>query len=157
MVGTYDNKDLVYAFSALNLADGKLTTRLLEKASDLKRKEGKSKTRHMQEGFARHLRDIGRAYPPLQYPRVVVIIDNAPWHRGALISEALANHPHLELYRLPSYSPNLNRIERFWKILRRRATHNRLFGSMAELRKSLRNSISYYQTLRHKVLSLVGA
>jgi transposase len=53
---------------------------------------------------------------------VVLTIDNAPWHRGPLIGEALKENPRLELYRLPSYSPRLNLSERFWKRLRRRAT-----------------------------------
>ena len=61
------------------------------------------------------------------------------------------------MYRLPSYSPQLNVIERLWRVLRRRATHNRLFASMAVLRMTLRNNISYFQTMRQKVLSLIDS
>src|SRR5262245_13332854 len=64
-------------------------------------------------------------------------IDNAPWHRGKPVDEAMADNPHLEFYRLPSYSPNLNVIERFWKKLRRRATHNRLFDTIADRKASV--------------------
>jgi hypothetical protein len=42
-------------------------------------------------------------------------------------------------------------------VLRRRASHNRLFETMAALRRALRASLCYYQTLRSKVLSLVRA
>jgi transposase len=87
-------------------------------------------------------------------PEVVLTIDKAPWHRGAAVEHVLEAHPHLRLYRLPSYSPQLNVIERFWRVLRRRATHNRLFTSMAALRTTLRNNISYFQTMRQRVLSL---
>lgn len=76
----------------------------------------------MQEAFADHLRHLGRAYPKGDRKRVVLINDNAPWHRGKLIEEASAEHPQLELKRLPSSSPQLNVIEPFWKLLRRRAT-----------------------------------
>ena len=72
---------------------------------------------------AEHLRQIAARYPAVKYPRVVLVIDNAPWHAGEPIRRALADNPHLELKRLPSYSPQLNVIERFWKVLRRRATH----------------------------------
>lgn len=123
VVGTWDNKDLVYAFAALEVVGGRLTTRLLDSPARAKATTGKSKTRRLQEAFASHLRDIARRYPRQWYSRVVVIIDNAPWHRG--------------------------------RVLRRRATHNRLFDTMAALRRALRASLCYYQTLRHKVLSLI--
>jgi transposase len=83
-------------------------------------------------------------------------IDNAPWHRGKPVDEAMADNPHLEFYRLPSYSPNLNVIERFWKKLRTRATHNRLFDTIADRKASVRGSLSYFQTLRGKVLTLIN-
>jgi hypothetical protein len=43
-------------------------------------------------------------------------------------------------------------IERFWKVLRRRATHNRLFPTLAQLKRTLRNNLCYYQTLKQRVL-----
>ena len=47
----------------------------------------------------------------------------------------------------------LNVVERFWRVLRRQATHNRLFSSMAALRTTLRNNLSYFQTMKQKILS----
>ncbi len=156
-VGTWDDKDQVYCFAALNLVSGRLTTRLLDSPARVKAVTGRSKVRRLQAAFAAHLRDLARAYPAARHPRVVVVIDNAAWHRGAPIREVLAEHPHLVLYRLPSYSPHLNVVERLWRVLRRRATHNRLFATMAALRRALRASLCYYQTLRPKVLSLIRA
>src|SRR5262249_6167454 len=97
-----------------------------------------------------------RVYAREQYLRVVLLIDNAPWHRGPLINEALAENPHLEFKRLPSYSPQLNPIERFWKVLRRRATHNRLFDTIADLQQSVRASLSSFQPVRQRVLTLIN-
>ena len=155
MVGTWDNKDQVYCFAALNLVTGQLTTRLLEQSARNKAKTGHSKQQRLQTAFVAHLRDMARAYPARMFPEVVITIDNAPWHRGAGVEQVLAAHPHLRLYRLPSYSPQLNVIERFWRVLRRRATHNRLFASMAALRATLRHNICYFQTMKQKVLSLI--
>ena len=107
----------------------------------------------MQGGFARHLRDIARAYPAAHYPSVVLVIDHAPWHRGARIAQALNARSHLEFYRLPSDSLELQSIERFWRGLRRRAAHNRLFLTLARLKHALRNSLCYDYTLKHRVLS----
>ena len=156
IVGHLDGHDLVYVFGALNLVTGRLTTRLVEglraKAKSTQRWSGQ---RCLQAGFARHVRDSARAYPATHYPRVVLVIDNAPSHRGALVTQALRECPQLDCYRWPRSSPQLQLMERFWKVLRRRATHHRLFRALAHLKRTLRNSLCYYQTLKHRVLSLI--
>ena len=153
LVGNLDCHEVLYLFGALNLVTGRLTTRLVERPRTPK--PTRSKQRYLQEAFARHLRDIARAYPATQYPRVVLVVDKASWHRGAVVTAVLEASPHLELYPLPSYSPQLQVIERFWKVLRRRATHNRLFQTMGHLTRALRTSLCYYQTLKHRLLSLI--
>jgi transposase len=155
VVGTWDNKDLVYSFAAMTVVTGQLTTRLGESPAAAKRRTGHSQTARLQQAFATHLRDVARAYPAALGKPVLLTIDNAPWHQGTRITEWLTAPPHLRLYRLPSYSPQLNLIERLWRVLRRRATHNRLFTTMAEMRTALRANLGYLQTLRHKVLSLI--
>ena len=66
-------------------------------------------------------------------------------------------HSHLTFYRLPSYSPQLNAMERFWRIMRRQAMHNRLFTIRSELRQTLCYNLCYYQSMRHKVISSAKA
>ena len=154
-VGTRDCKDLLYVFAVVNLVSAALHTNTLESPKGATEKTGQSKTRRMQEAFADHLRHVGQVYPQGQYPEVVLLIDNAPWHRGRPIDEALAENPHLRFKRLPAYSPQLNPIERFWKVLRRRATHNRLFDALADLKRSVRASLSYFQTVRDRVKTLL--
>lgn len=109
--------------------------------------------RRMQRAFADHLRHVGRMCPKEHFKRVVLTIDNAPWHRGKLIGEALKENPHLESYRMPGYSPRSNVIERFWKKLRHRATHDRLFDTIADLKESIRAGLCYFQTIRGKILT----
>ena len=155
VVGTWDNKDVLFVFAVLNVVSGFLHANTHESVRATNRRTGESKTRRRQRAFAAHLRHVGRLDPAAEFRRVVLISDNAPWHRGGLIDQALRDHPHLEFYRLPSYSPCLNRIEPFWKKRRRRATHNRLFDTVADLKRSVRNSLSYFQTVREKVRSLV--
>jgi DDE superfamily endonuclease len=156
LVGNLDCHELVYVSGALNLVPGRLPTRLVERGrAHASRAKAPSGQRHIQAAFARHLRDIGRTYPAERYPHVVLVIDNAPWHRGGLITKVLNRLPQVQLYRLPRYSPQLQVIERFWKVLRRRATHNRRFPTPERLKQALRNSLCYYQTLKHRVLSLI--
>ena len=156
VVGTWDNKQLLYVFASANVTSCALHTDTVESATGLYRRTGESKTRRLQRAFADHLRRLGRRYPKDDHPRVVVLIDNAPWHTGEPIREALAEYPQLELKRLPSYSPQLNVIERFWKLLRRRATHNRLFGTLADLKRSIRASLCYFQTVRRRLRTLIA-
>ena len=156
VVGSWDCKHLLYVLAVLNVVTAAVHATTVESRRDAARKTGKSKNRRLQEGFAAHLRHVGRLYPREKHKRVVLIIDNAPWHQGEAVRQALDDNPHLELYRLPSYSPKLNVIERFWKLLRRRATHNRLFDRLADLQRSLRNSLSYFQTVRSRIASLVA-
>jgi len=155
-IGTRDCKPLLYVFAVVNVVTAALHATTLESPADAKRRTGKGKTRRLQEAFATHLRHVGRLYPAERHRRVVLIIDNAPWHAGGPVSAAVADNPHLEFYRLPSYSPHLNVIERFWKLLRRRATHNRLFDALADLKRSLRNSLSYFQTVRARLATLIA-
>lgn len=156
LVGTRDCKDVLYVLGVLNLLTGAVHANTLESLQKENRKRKESKTRRMQRAFADHLRHVGRAYPQARHKRVVLLIDNAPWHRGKLVDEALAENPHLEFERLPSYSPQLNPIERFWKKLRRRATHNRLFDAIADLKSSVRNSLRYFQAVRSQLLTMIN-
>src|SRR6185503_3145687 len=146
----------LYVFAVVNLVSSAIHSNTLESPKDAKKKTGKSKTRRLQEAFAQHLRHVSRIYPKEEYEEVVLLIDNAPWHAGKPVDEALAENPHLRFKRLPAYSPQLNPIERFWKVLRRRATHNRLFDSLADLKGSLRNSLCYFQTMRGRVKTLLN-
>jgi len=61
--------------------------------------------------------------------QVVAISDNAPYHRSKL-HQAWRHQqaPHFGLDFLPPYSPELNPIERIWKLTRRLCLHNRYFG-----------------------------
>jgi hypothetical protein len=156
VVGTRDCKDLLYVFAVVNVVTAALHANTLECPKGAKAKTGRSKTRRLQDAFAAHLRHVGGVYPAGEHKRVVLVIDNAPWHAGEPVRRALAEHPQLELYRLPGYSPKLNVIERLWKRLRRRATHNRLFDALSGLKRSIRNSPRYFQTMRGRVASLVA-
>ena len=102
LVGTWDNKDQVSCFAALNLVTGQWTTRWLEPPARRQAKTGPSKQPRLQTALVAHLQDIARMYPARTFPEGVSTIDNAPWHRGAGVEHVLEGSPHLRLYRLPS-------------------------------------------------------
>lgn len=70
--------------------------------------------------------------------RVVIITDNARYHHATLHAEwRRKQEPDFRLHFLPPYSPQLNPIERVWKLLRRLRLHNRYFVSIPELTDSV--------------------
>ncbi|QDF02091.1 hypothetical protein BHS04_02565 [Myxococcus xanthus] len=148
---------MVHTFAAINVITGAVTNRLSGSCVGTRRKDGLSTTKRMQVAFAHHLLDIARAYPADEYPEVVIVIDNAPWYRGRPVDWALRRYPHLTLYRLPPYSPQLQPVERLWRPLRGRTTHNLLFDEMTELQDSLRSGLAYRRARPQAVLKLLGS
>jgi predicted DNA-binding ribbon-helix-helix protein len=128
----------------MNGVTGQLTTRVVESPAKARSRTGLSKTARLQQAFTAHLSDIARAYPASLRKPVLITIDNTPWHQAASSTQVLAASPYLQHYRLLSYSPQLNLIEPFWRVLRRRATQDRLFASMRELKTALRASFCYF-------------
>ena len=65
-------------------------------------------------------------------------------------------YPDIILELLPPYSPELNAIERVWKLIRKMGTHNRYFPSMGDFVYSLDEQFSTYRTPNH-ILKRLGA
>lgn len=51
-------------------------------------------------------------------------------------------HPKLMMHILPAYSPNLNPIERLWKVMNEIVRNNKVFKSFAEFKAGIRNFFS---------------
>jgi len=78
--------------------------------------------------FLRQLRQCSRRAGR----RVVVITDNAKYHHAKLHAAWRAEQePEFRLSYLPPYSPELNPIERVWKLTRRLCLHNCYFPTLA--------------------------
>lgn len=58
-------------------------------------------------------------------------MDNVRYHHAKRLKPILEKYKHkIELVYLPSYSPDLNPIERIWWYMRKKITHNRYLESM---------------------------
>jgi DDE superfamily endonuclease len=147
---------MLYVFAVVNVITAAVHANLLESPARAKQATGQSKTRRMPEAFGAYLRHMARIDPVERHERAVLIIDNAPWHRGGPIDEPLADCPHLAFYRLPSYSSQLNVIERSWMRSRRRANHNRIFECLSDWKRSLPASLCCFQTVRGRIGSPVA-
>jgi putative transposase len=85
--------------------------------------------------------------------KIYVVIDNYRIHFAKPVLALLAAHSEqIELVTLPTYSPQLNPVERFWKHLRRKVTHNTFFQTIDRLLDAvtgfLRDMAACPQTVR---------
>jgi transposase len=71
---------------------------------------------------------------------ITLVLDNARYQRNAVV-QALASQLGITLMFLPSYSPNLNLIERLWKFLKRRALYGRYHPTFAEFQAAIQETL----------------
>lgn len=117
-------------FGAVRVEDGRLVTRQAEVFDA-------ASFQSFLEQLLRHLRN-GR--------RMLVVLDNARYHHAANLEPWLWKRRHvLSLDFLPPYSPDLNPVERVWKMTRHLCTHNRYFAQIEELMHAVSNQFQLWQ------------
>ena len=67
-----------------------------------------------------------------------LILDRAGYHRSEEVFKA-AKRLNIKLNYLPPYSPNLNPIERLWKVMNEMVRNNIFFKTSIEFRESINN------------------
>ena len=72
---------------------------------------------------------------------ITLVRDNARYQRNAAV-QALATQLEITLLFLPSYSPNLNLIERLWKFLKRQAVYGRYHRTFADFQAAIEQTIA---------------
>jgi len=120
-----------YGFDTLNYTDGTLISLYFE------HKDSQSFCQLIEEAVRRYCK--GEVYTG---PKVVIVLDNYAVHseidqfrfKNKLSLATLARYAdRLEVFHLPTCSPNLNLIELVWKYLRAKVTYNHLFKSIDSL------------------------
>jgi transposase len=62
---------------------------------------------------------------------------------------------NIQLHFLPAYSPNLNPIERLWKVMNEKARNNRFFKSAKEFRETIRGFFAKIPELTELLMSRI--
>lgn len=76
---------------------------------------------------------------------ITLVLDNARYQRNA-VAQDLAKELGITLLFLPSYSPNLNLIERLWKFIKRRSLYGRYHPTFAGFRAAIEETIDGLST-----------
>ncbi len=67
---------------------------------------------------------------------IPMVLDNARYQRNRLVI-ALAEELGMELLYLPTYSPNLNLIERVWKLVKTKCLRNQYYEDFKKFRGAI--------------------
>jgi transposase len=80
----------------------------------------------------------------LQAP-ITLVLDNARYQHCALVMN-LAQSLNIHLEFLPSYSPNLNLIERLWKFVKKQALYGRHYNTFLDFRTAIDDCLAKIPT-----------
>jgi len=69
--------------------------------------------------------------------KIHIISDNGRANKNKLVEEYLKTSK-IKIHYLPAYSPNLNAIERLWKVMREKTTYNKCYENFADFGKAIR-------------------
>ena len=89
------------------------------------------------ESIARFFWKLKKEHYPLEQ-KIHVILDGAGYHRSQLVKD-FARILNIELHYLPPYSPNLNPIERLWKVMHEHARNNVYFPTKASFKDAIKS------------------
>ncbi len=67
---------------------------------------------------------------------IILVLDNAKYQKCELV-QTLANNLKIELLYLPSYSPNLNIIERLWKWVKKDCLYSKYHAKFSDFKTAI--------------------
>jgi len=88
---------------------------------------------------------------------VILVEDGAPYHGAKVVKDFLDSEgkDRISIYRLPSYSPDFNPIEKLWKNTKRDATHCKFFPTFDDLRASVVKAFKKYMEDATKIICVM--
>lgn len=81
--------------------------------------------------FLKHIRNHYKSNK-----KIHIILDNSGYHKAKEVKD-FADNNNINLLFLPPYSPNLNPIERLWKVMNEKVRNNYFFSSTQEFRQKI--------------------
>lgn len=76
--------------------------------------------------------------------KIIIIADNARYYRSKLVAEYLDKNKRIQLEFLPSYSPNLNLIERLWKFYKKEILQHNYYEKFSLFKKK---TIAFFENI----------
>ena len=83
---------------------------------------------------------------------ITIVLDNAKYQKCNLVQE-YAKQLEIELCYLPSYSPQLNLIERLWKFVRNECLYSKYYPNFTDFKAAISDCIVGANTEQHEKLA----
>lgn len=87
--------------------------------------------------------------------RIYLIWDNARYYYSKVVQNYLKYHPRLIPKFLPPYSPNLNLIERLWRLFHQKVTYNQYYETFPKFKESCLNFFENIQLYQKEMKTLL--
>lgn len=87
--------------------------------------------------------------------KIHLIIDNAGYHKSKALLDFFEK-TKITVHYLPPYSPNLNPIERLWKIMHETVTYNRYYPRFIDFTEAILNFFATICTRLEKIKSRIN-
>jgi len=88
---------------------------------------------------------------------IILIQDGAPYHKAKVVKEFFKQHANrLTVFKLPSYSPDYNPIEKLWKKIKEKGVHMKYFPTFHDLKDTVDQMLELFDNIREEVFSLFG-
>ena len=104
------------------------------------------------ESIEAFLKQLINAKPAAK--KIQIIWDNAGYHKSQAIRDFVET-TNIELHFLPPYSPNLNPIERLWKIMHEQVTYNRYYPKFSDFTEGILNFFKHIELHQSTMLSRI--
>lgn len=89
-----------------------------------------------QDSVSDYFATLREVYPEPDYPKIHIIADRGSYNISKKTLET-ANKYSIVLHHLPPYSPNLNAIERLWKVMNEYSRNNKFFRTAKEFKETI--------------------
>jgi transposase len=122
LVATTGSRTRINIFGSLNLADMSVLTTTHETIDSI--------------AIGEHFEQLKKKYPLAK--TIHLILDQGSYNTSNETKEKAEKYG-IKLHYLPPYSPNLNPIERLWKVMNEHARNNKFFATAKEFRSAINN------------------
>lgn len=88
--------------------------------------------------------------------RIYVFADNAKYYVSSILKGYLAQNPVIKLIHLPTYSPNLNLIERLWKYTRKEVINPIYYEQFKDFTQAIHSFFDNIEQHKEQLSQFIG-